>query len=145
DSEIMSVVPVIFAASEGQDDAQVIRRFIADRFDVWERRRDLMRVVIGEAMFNPALAEGLRGKIQLALQGVEGFIVRRMQDGAFRPVHPGIAARALIGQLLSVFLHWSLLMPHGNLPPREQLIDELTALFMHGVLRQSIDEEEKVR
>jgi AcrR family transcriptional regulator len=67
-----------------------------------------------------------------------GYIRRRIEDGAFRPVEPVLAARAFFG----VILHHRLLHDIFGLPmhlSHEATVAEYVSLFLGGLLRQSPD------
>lgn len=140
---IFSSLPDLFQRYANMDDREILRAFIADRLSLWEQNQDLMRAVFGEAMFNPALADGMNRMIQPALQVIEAFFAQRMREGAFRHIDPAVAARALIGHLLAYFLKWILLGDTESLRiPHHQLVDELTDLFLHGIQSPSYSREE---
>lgn len=138
--QVLPSIPEIFREREGVTDAQLIREFIEDRFAVWERNRDLMRVIFGESLFNPMLAEGMHNMLLHAMQTIEGYIARRVEQGAFRRVNPKVASRALFCHLLVYFLKWDVLAPAGEEKiPGGQLFDQLTDLFLFGVQRTDGD------
>ena len=65
-----------------------------------------------------------------------GYIYRRIEDGAFRPVDPVLAARAFFG----VILHHRLLHDILGLPmhlSHEAIVVEHVSLFLGGLVRQS--------
>ncbi|HEX2949668.1 MAG TPA: TetR/AcrR family transcriptional regulator [Armatimonadota bacterium] len=128
-------MPTIFQESI-RDDRQLIAAFIEDRFALWEENADLVKVVIGEAVFNPALAEGLNRMIDPIITTFEQYISHRKQEGAFRDIDAGIAARTLIGMAISHFLRWNVFSSSEASPSsQKKLVDELTDLFLHGVCR----------
>lgn len=132
----LSTVPTFFDEPTTRSDAEIISAFIDDRFRLWEENRDLMRVILSEAMFSPTLAAGLNSMLHPAFQAVERFIARRMAEGAFRQLDAAIAARGLIGHVLAYFFKWNLLGTGApDVATRQQLADELTELFLHGISR----------
>ncbi|HEY3417241.1 MAG TPA: TetR/AcrR family transcriptional regulator [Armatimonadota bacterium] len=134
--EAVSDMLDLFLVRDGIDDALVIREFLRNRFALWERHRDLMRVVFSEAMHNPTLAEGLQRMILPAIETGERFVAHRIADGAFREMDERVAIRAVVGAALAYFLMWELLMPKAAPAiEREKLLDELTAFFLNGVKR----------
>ncbi|HEY4723193.1 MAG TPA: TetR/AcrR family transcriptional regulator C-terminal domain-containing protein, partial [Anaerolineae bacterium] len=64
-----------------------------------------------------------------------GYIRRRIDDGAFRPVDPLLAARAFFG----VIVHHRLLHDIFGLPmhrTHEDTVTEYVSLFLGGLVRQ---------
>jgi AcrR family transcriptional regulator len=67
-----------------------------------------------------------------------GYIRQRIEDGAFRPVDPVLAARAFFG----IILHHRLLHDIFKLPmhlSHEATVVEYVSLFLGGLIRQSPD------
>jgi AcrR family transcriptional regulator len=67
-----------------------------------------------------------------------GYIRQRIEDGAFRPVDPVLAARAFFG----IILHHRLLHDIFKLPmhlSHEATVVEYVSLFLSGLVRQSPD------
>ncbi|MBX3328922.1 MAG: TetR/AcrR family transcriptional regulator [Nitrospira sp.] len=67
-----------------------------------------------------------------------GYIRRRIEDGAFRPIDPVLAAKAFFG----VVLHHRLLHDIFELPmhlSHEASVVEYVSLFLGGLVRQSPD------
>jgi AcrR family transcriptional regulator len=119
----------------GTDDRATIRAFIVSRFTLWSRWYPMMKVFISEALFNPDLAQAFHQNLaRPALEIIQAYITRRIAAGAFRPVDPRFAARALIGHLLTYFLLWhSMLGEEGDPHTNDALIDELTDLYLYGI------------
>lgn len=127
-------VPRFFQLHAGQDDLEVINAFTRDRLHLFEENRDLLRVILGEALFNPALAEGLHRALNPAVQALTDHIAHRVAHGAFREVDPVIAARALIGSVMMNFVFWNLLTPPETARPADALLaQQLSTIFLHGV------------
>lgn len=131
---VVGPLPRLFAPEAPDDDARVIGGFIENRFALWEKHRDLIRVIMSEAIFNPSLAEVLRRMALPAADIVERYLARRVADGAFRGVNPAVVTRALVGQLLGIFYLWNILPVEDWSRARPDIIRELTQLFLHGTL-----------
>ncbi len=135
--EEMVVAPltVIVTDISKADDETLIRALIHDRLSRLEGQRDLVKVVFGEALFNKAFAAEFATKIlQPASRVLEGYLARRMADGAFRPLNPTVAVRALIGHIFTYFLLWNILLDSRDTGlSTAELADTLATLFLHGI------------
>lgn len=121
----------------GADDFTIIRALIENRFAIWDRWRDVMRAVLGEALFNEELADAFYQHIAgTGLAILEAFITRRMAEGIFRPMNPRVVSRSLLGMMLSHFLLWQGTLGGRYLDvPRDELIDEIARLFLNALLK----------
>jgi len=129
-------VPEFFAEHRDHDDEQLVCAFIRNRFSIFENNRDLVRVIFGEAMFNPSLAGELHRMIAPAKGALVEYINRREQEGIFREVDPEVAARALMGSILMTFVVWDLLVQgQPSVTSNVTLSEELTGIFLRGVLK----------
>jgi AcrR family transcriptional regulator len=111
-----------------------VHAFLSDRFELAGRNRTLLKVVIGEALFDQRFArEYFRTVVEPVLGLIEAQIARRVANGDFRPVDPALAARALLGLFVSTLL-WSVLFDGGGKRrPGAGTVDALAGLFLDGV------------
>jgi len=118
----------------GATDEEWVRAFFRDRFAMAGRNRDLMKVVLGEALFNPHFArEHHRAVLRPVERLLEREIERRVRSGSLRRVNPAVAARALMGSFFA-FAIWSALYDReGGGIPEEEAVEGLTALFLEGI------------
>jgi AcrR family transcriptional regulator len=119
------------------DDFTIIRALIENRFAIWDQWRDVMRAVLGEALFNDELADAFYQHIASTGLGIlETFITRRMAEGRFRSMHPQVVSRSLLGMMLSHFLLWRGTLGGQTVAlSRDALIDELARLFLNSLLK----------
>lgn len=134
--EVFAPLTEIFKLDEPIDDYRVMRAFVADRFRLWQRHRNLMKVIIGEAIFSREMAAHLNRLTAPAQEIIEEYFRRRIRDGAFREMDAQVAGRALLSYMLTYFFRWVLLeTDESNEGSQSQVIDELAGLFLKGVMR----------
>jgi len=126
----------LLAATAG-DEADVVRGFFLDRLRLAERNRPLMKVVLGEALFDPELAKEFSRQVTgPATARLRAFFAEQVHRGRFRDFDPDTAAGAMAGLFLTFAVLWPTLTPGGrHLPPPEELAEALTSIFLHGVAR----------
>ncbi len=135
------------AGEEAAGDEDMLRRVLEERFTLAEQHRPLMKVAIGEALFDPELAQVLRRRMAgpgVAL--VKSFLNERIRDGRFRQTDAEVAARALVGMVIAFAVVWPVLLP----PPKRKhtprrLAAALASLFLDGVRGSSAGSEEAPR
>jgi len=137
DREVFAPLAEIFKLEEPIDDYRVLRAFITDRFRLWHRHRNLMKVIIGEALFNREMVSHLNRLTAPALGILQDYFRRRIRDGAFREVDVDVVGQALVSYLLTYFFRWVLLETDvENETARMAVVDELTGLFLYGVTKR---------
>ncbi len=127
----------LLEATAGHHDDRTLRALIANRVALFEQHRDLLKAVFSEALFNPALAKAMMQQLfHPGSQLVGEYFARRTREGAFRAIDPQVAIRALIGALVGNFLLWEILHAERPTPTQhQQLIDDLSTLFLRGLLQ----------
>jgi AcrR family transcriptional regulator len=130
------------APADDVGDEEMLRRLLEERFTLTEQYQPLMKVAIGEALFDPELAQALRRR--MAGPGVallKSFLNERIRDGRFRDVDPEIAARAVVGMVIAFAVIWPVLLPQPRRTrtPR-RLAAALASLFLDGVRRSPHEE-----
>jgi len=165
--EVFAPLTVIFKLEEPIDDYLVLRALIADRFRLWHRHRNLMKVIISEALFSREMVAHLNRFTAPALGILQDYFRRRIRDGAFRAFDVNVVGQALMSQLLTYFFRWILLEAEEGAKlgteegaklgaeegaklgadegaklgaedeaARMTVVDELTGLFLYGVMKQ---------
>lgn len=134
--EMLDPLTALFAEPQELDDATIIKTFIRRNFESSDRNRELIKIMFSEIhhFSGPMLDEFYQKLIQPAMQAMEHYIIRRMAAGAFRRVNPAVAVRSLIGSLRFHSLVWEGML-EGRVEhiSREELIDEITLLFLCGL------------
>jgi len=135
--EVFAPLTEIFKIEEPIDDYQVLRALIADRFRLWHRHRNLMKVIIGEALFSREMVAHLNRLTAPALGILREYFRRRIRGGAFRAFDVEVVSQGLMSYLLTYFFRWILLeADNENAAARMAVVDELTGLFLYGVMRR---------
>ena len=136
-TQAITQLPRVLLAMSDADDELRMREIILERLQIWNENHDLMRVIIGEALFNPELASGLHATLTPFFQILEDYFARRIAEGAFREVNPRLASRALIGYCWTYFLLWrTLLFPEmDQADSQPDTVQEILDLFLKGVLK----------
>jgi AcrR family transcriptional regulator len=117
------------------DEGEALRRLFEDRLTLAQRHGPLMKVAIGEALFDPelarAIAEGVSGP---AVALLRSFISEHISAGRFRDIDPEVAARAMVGSFMAFAVLWPVLLPRGRRrqTPR-RLAEALASLFLDGL------------
>lgn len=123
-----------FPLDNNIDDLSLISAFILNRMQILQANQHLIRVVIGEALHNPVLIEGLRAMILPAISSLEAYFVRRINAGVFRKVDAELASRALFGHIMGYFIQ-SILFPVAHTEINmEQIASELARLYLQGMM-----------
>jgi len=127
----------ILERMKGVSDEEILYAVLFSRIRLWQTHRDLIRAVFPQVFFDRDLAESFAGRvIRPAMELLESYLARRIQEGAFRDIDPHIAAQALIGQAFATILFFGPLL--GGLGAEiapEQLASNLTRLFLEGMRR----------
>lgn len=109
--------------------------FLESRLALWERKRSLLKVVFGEALFDPTFGRALGQHLVAPLIAMlEAHFAQRVAEGAFREVDPRLAAQAIVGMVLA----YNLLLPMLQAPgerrrARGDLAQELASLLLDGL------------
>ena len=140
--EAFAPLAEIFTLVEPIDDYRVLRAFVTDRFRLWHRHRNLMKVIIGEALFSREMVAHLNRFTAPALGILKDYFRRRIRDGAFREVDVDVVGQALVSYLLTYFFRWVLLENDDeDEAARMAVVDELTGLFLYGVMKRPEPEQ----
>jgi len=139
---VQTLGPVLQGEAEAGA-AEVVRAFFLDRLALAERNLPLMKVVVGEALFDPALARAFAAKVVKPVsEMLEGFLTASMRAGRLREVDPRLAALALAGLFVSFGVLWPALLPaERRAYSPEQLAEMLTGLYLEGLSAGSCREE----
>jgi AcrR family transcriptional regulator len=124
-------------AAARKDDAGVFRAVgLAGLLQI-EQDPDLMRLLLFSALEGHTLAPTFfETQVRSLHQFLGSYIEARIAEGAFRPIHALVAARAFVGMVIHYLLvHeiYDIKRPAGFLP--EQAVDTFVTLFCDGIRR----------
>jgi len=125
-------------AHGGHDRAFFLRlgRLILARF---ESHPEMVRLLLFSSLERHEVSELFFERISAGFQKlVAGYIRGRIRAGAFRPANAEVAARSFIGMISYQGLS-RLLLPRLAKPGR-RVVEEMTELFLEGILRQRPEE-----
>jgi AcrR family transcriptional regulator len=120
---------------QSQDDRSYLTALLRERFDFQQRNLGFLRALMTEVWTNEGFRHQYLAQVIAPLLGLmEGYLQRRIEAGAARPVNTSVVVRAMAGSFL-VFLLLSepgqrglyLEMTH------EELVDELVDFFLLGL------------
>jgi AcrR family transcriptional regulator len=124
----------VLALAQADDDRAffiAIGNLILSRFEADPK---LLRLLLYSALERHELSDMFFDRVVSGfLKKVAGYIRRRARSGAFRPVNPDAAARALVGMFHYHGLVWMLHPGRFGKPNRRKLVHELVALFLDGI------------
>lgn len=132
--------PVAGALGEvGQtSDEEFLRRLLRERLQTARRYAPLARVLLHEAQYNTELRERYVGNVVMRVIAMgESFFRNRIEAGAWRPLNPQIALRALIGMAV-MFVLWGEVLGgerYARFHP-DEVVDQIVDIFLHGVERR---------
>ncbi len=125
-----------FAARQGSDDErEMLQHLFEERFALAERHRALMKVAIGEALFDPELARAIAKRIAgPAIALLQSFVGERIRRGRFRETDPEIVSRAMVGTFMAFAVLWPALLPKAKRKHSpQQLAETLASFFLDGL------------
>ena len=131
--EIVEPLQEIISLHEGNEDEQTLYALLANRYAIFERYHPLIKVIIGEAIFNPEVAEKFHRMVAQALTTLEGYLAQRVADGAFRPMNVPVVARTLVGNVLIFFIMRFIFGQPNNMGiENDTLFREIATQFLDG-------------
>ena len=127
----------VFEEMEGLPDEELVTAFIDSRLRLFQEYGPVIKALIGQALFDPEIAQMVRTRIVFpAAEVMRAYIERRIQEGRFRGVDPDAAVKALLSQHLGmVVLHSILSEDVRDVSWSPQLARELAHLFLRGIAR----------
>lgn len=125
---------------EGESEAEVIRGFFLDRLTLARRNLPLMKVVLGEALFDEKLAQAFASHVARPIIALlEDFLASRIRAGRLRPMEPRVAAQTLAGLFVTYGVLWPALLPReaGRFSP-EELAGMLASICLEGMAPRTV-------
>lgn len=95
----------------------------------------LTRILIGESLRNPDLAEKFAEVGPMRLYGfLNAYFARQMELGHLRPAHPDLVTRSFIGPIMTVvFTNFILGIENSQAPPRPDVLAHVIQTFLSGM------------
>ncbi len=133
---ILAPIHTLFS-DDGRTDHQIICDFIHDRIQLWSNNLPALRVLLSQAMFNDSVRQNWYEHVMIpGLAAVTRYIERRIEQGVFRPVQPQVAARALLGMVLSLGFMSAAVGGERLPPPEDALVETFADIFLRGILAE---------
>lgn len=134
-----AVEPVVSMLEEADDcdERDLLQRLVRNRVEMFGRLKDVARVMFGEAMFNPKIAELLRRELRDGQQRIKTFVEERIRAGRFRKLDPDAVARLIMSMFFGTFILWGFIA--GDFPNRftpDQVIATLPEFVLGGLLAE---------
>jgi AcrR family transcriptional regulator len=136
ESKALQSLQAFFAIARKDD--EVIRDFLLNRFTLVEQGQGLMKVVFGEALFDPKFARVLRRRLlEPARKVLTEFIAEGIREGRYRKLDPEVAGKVLAGLFFNFGLFWPALLGEKDSPyTKSELADMLAGIFLDGIRRR---------
>ena len=102
-----------------------------------EKDTTFLRLLLFSALEGHELSEMFVASMS-ARKTFMNYIQKRMDDGAFRPMNPTLAARALFGMFAS-FVMWQEIFGFKNTQPhdREEVVRTFVSIFLKGMMKDA--------
>jgi AcrR family transcriptional regulator len=126
---------VVGPAAERRDDRAVFGGLAREIFRRLEEDPAFLRILLFTALEGHALSEPFfASRVRRLREFVAQYVALRVEEGAFRPVEPALAARAFLGM---IFDHMNVRIVFQQKEAYPQKLDEVaeafTAIFLGGV------------
>ena len=129
------LVALVAPAATRRDDRGVFGGLAREIFRRMEDDPAFLRILFFTALENHALSEPFfASRVRRLREFVEGYVALRVEEGAFRPVEPAVAARAFLGMIfdhmnVQVIFHQKETVPQTL----DEVADTFTSIFLGGV------------
>jgi AcrR family transcriptional regulator len=110
----------VFAHADGKPVREFLIQAAMTAYGAVGERRDLIRIVVHEALAHPAVQQSIRGLQQTGIGLLTGYLAGRIAAGELRPHDTQVSARMLAGSMIAMLL--------TGLPPQpyiETMVDTL--------------------
>ncbi|MDH5427343.1 MAG: TetR/AcrR family transcriptional regulator [Nitrospirota bacterium] len=136
DSPLPGLRKRIEGLAEQRKDVEVFT-VIADTIVGGAPDQNLMRLILFSALENHELSDMFfQNHIRQFYEVLASYIELRIQDGAFQPVPPMVAARAFMGML--IYHRLLTVLFRATVPQKPQeIVSTFVTVFMNGVLTES--------
>ena len=126
------------------DDETILRRIAGGFYDSFTTESDMTRLPILVLYTHPEGAHLLAEKISRGRKPIVEYIKKRQSEGAFTT---SIDASFIVQVMSTAFIVYALGRDLNSILPftrfsREEMIDQLVALLLHGIVRRNANEQE---
>ncbi|MCL4560629.1 MAG: TetR/AcrR family transcriptional regulator [Chloroflexi bacterium] len=124
-----------FQEARGLENRAALVELLENAMDIFTERLDFTRTLVAEAWIDDEIFENY---VMLRLKTIEllieAFITDRVSSGVFRPVEPGLGARAVMGMFAGIVIP----VLRGNEAPftpekRHQIAQDVVDVLLDGV------------
>jgi TetR/AcrR family transcriptional regulator len=119
------------------DDRALFRIIVSNFVNYYSKDLDFMRLSLFSALQDQKLTRAyIEGPVKRFYDFLGGYIAKRVEEGALRPVDPGVAARSLVGmviyfiQLRDIYHDQTV----GEIED-EKLIEAIVDIFCRGLIK----------
>ncbi|GAB4556632.1 MAG: TetR/AcrR family transcriptional regulator [Anaerolineae bacterium] len=113
----------------------VLPQVLRDRFELLQRRRQIVQAVLPEVMARRELRERfITHLIQATAEPIQHYLQRQVDSGRLRPVNPQLAAR-MLQALIMGFVVAEITLGDASGPLQDKLLpDAVSQVLLHGLL-----------
>lgn len=124
---------VLEQLASGSDDRKFFETVGRTFLEKHESDSTFMRLLLFSALEGHELSEMFVASM-LARNPIAAYIERRIEEGAFRPMNPQLAARGFFG-MFATFVLWQEIFGLKNSQPqdREEVIRTFVSIFLSGI------------
>jgi AcrR family transcriptional regulator len=105
--------------------------------DSYTKDRAYSRLLVSGALEDPELGRLFYERQCPAREGLASYIAERINDGAFRPVDPRVAARAFIGMLAHHGMMGMLYQDDFINAAPEKIVEGMVDIFLRGIATEN--------
>jgi AcrR family transcriptional regulator len=134
-------LPQVGTLSEAGDLRSSLTALLTERLETLDRNRDLIKAVLPEIIGDRELREGYLRQVLLPTANLFlPLLQRKLSEAEFHPIDARVVLPAIgLGALGTLVANEYLELPLGRRLPREELVDELVELFLHGIQRSATE------
>jgi AcrR family transcriptional regulator len=140
-ANVKAVQNAIKATSEAGDDRKLFESVAFHMLEFHEHDDTAMRLLLYSALERHELAEMIvRNHISTTHQKLAEYVKRRISEGAFRRVDPGLAVRAFLGMVINHVMYKKFFRIEGNEPAsmtNRQAAERMTELFLASMTNRN--------
>jgi AcrR family transcriptional regulator len=121
-------------AAEARDDRALLEALARGILERGQADPEFLRILTFTALEGHALAEPFfAARVRSLREFLEGYLARRIREGAFRPVDPALAARAFLGMVFDQLNTRVVFQQDASSPALGEVVDTFVTLFLGGI------------